>query len=104
MDLQLQLSDRKYDAIFSALRARRDEMVDERRQRLEFRPLDIDLEDVDEGVSILLHQRLERVRGLLGSFDVFSSEGVREEMRARFQVRVVLDFGAKRGDTEVVTP
>ncbi len=97
MDLKLQLAERQ------RLPAR-NVWAQQRRQRLEFPALNIDLQDINVRVPVLLHQRLKGIhlRAILRPILVLPSEPNSMEVRpVRLGRR---DLGAKRLDAEVVPP
>ncbi len=115
MDLQLQLSNREHDFrvarwrhvwVPGLVRGRvgggKDKRIDECRKRVEFSTFDIDLEDVNERVSVLAHQALQSERRWVRIRAVLASKRIWEEMGPGTQGKVIVDLGAEPVHAEIV--
>lgn len=103
MNLDLHLSNRQDDVLWSPA-GLCDQVIDERPQRLKLRALDIDLEHVDEMVSVDPHERLQTPHGrvLPVRVTIGRTKRVRPEMRPISQVSDLCDLGPERVYAKVV--
>ena len=99
MDLKLKLAERQR---LAAVHVR----LEDGSEGLEFPAFDVDLEDVDVGVAVELHEAGESVHGGGGCvlMVVLACQAERLEVSASEEGRVVLDLWAEAGDGEVVAP
>ena len=97
VDLKLELAEGKG-------KARRDVRLDEGGESVELPALNIDLEDIDMGVTILLHESLEGVHGrvVVGAVLVLAAQAEGVEVGSVHETRG--NFRAEGLDAEVVTP